>query len=136
MQAAIKFQKLARLDPSSSAARHFVELEDWLADGVPMAAPAARELLIDWQIRNVTAAGAWRFLGDTVDPAAIRMPMLAFCGLRDSIAPPALAFGLPAAISGATVVQPRTGHVGMVVGSAARAQVWRPMAAFLHAHAG
>ena len=136
MQAAIKFQKLARLDPASAAARHFVALEDWLADGVPMAAPAARELLIDWQIRNVTATGAWRFLGGAVDPGAIRMPVRAFCGIRDSIAPPALAFGLPAAIPGAEVIQPRTGHVGMVVGSAARAQVWRPMASFLHAHAG
>ena len=56
MQAAIKFQKLARLDPASAAARHFVALEDWLADGIPMAAPAARDLLIDWQIRNLTAS--------------------------------------------------------------------------------
>ena len=41
MQAALKFQKLARLDPNGAAARHFVALEDWLADGVPMPAGAA-----------------------------------------------------------------------------------------------
>jgi len=135
MQAAIKFQKLSRIDPDSAAARHFVALEDWLADGVPMPAPAAGELLIDWQIRNLTARRAWRFLGAPVDLGAVRAPTLAFCGASDSIAPPPLSLALPAAIPGARVAQPRTGHVGMVVGSAARAQVWRPMAAFLHANA-
>jgi polyhydroxyalkanoate synthase len=136
MQAALKFQKLARLDPESAAARHFVALEDWLADGVPMPAPAATNLLIDWQIRNVTAARRWRFLGGAVDPAAIDLPVIAFCGQSDSIAPPPLSLALPAAIPGAQVAQPRTGHVGMVVGSAARAQVWRPLAGFLATHAG
>ncbi len=136
MQAALKFQKLARLDPAGQAARHFVALEDWLADGVPMPAPAAKNLLIDWQIRNQTAAGQWRFLGGTVRPGAIRMPAICFCGQSDSIAPPALAAALPAAIPGARLIEPATGHVGMVIGSAARMQVWRPMAAFLAAHAG
>jgi polyhydroxyalkanoate synthase len=136
MQAAVKFQRLARLDPDGPAARHFVALEDWLADGVPMAPRAAKNLLIDWQIRNATATGTWRFLGGPVDPADIRVPALGFCGTADSIAPMPLAAPLPRAIPGADVVTPRTGHVGMVVGSAARAQVWRPLAAFFHAHAG
>jgi polyhydroxyalkanoate synthase len=136
MQAALKFRRLARLDPASPAARHFVALEDWLADGVPMPAPAARDLLIDWQIRNLPAAGGWRFLGGAVDPAAIRLPTLAFCAARDAIAPPALTLPLPASIPGARVAQPRAGHVGMVVGGAARAEVWEPLAAFLRAHAG
>jgi polyhydroxyalkanoate synthase subunit PhaC len=136
MQAALKFQKLARLDPDSAAARHFVALEDWLSDGVPMPAPAATNLLVDWQIRNLTATGRWRFLGGTVDPGAIALPALAFCGQSDTIAPPSLSLALPAAIPGARVAQPRTGHVGMIVGSAARALVWRPLASFLAAHAG
>lgn len=136
MQAAIKFQKLARLDPDSAAARHFVALEDWLSDGVPMAAPAAANLLVDWQIRNLTAKRRWRFLGGRVDPAEIALPTLGFCGLSDTIAPPSLARALPTAIPGARLAEPTTGHVGMVVGSAARSQVWRPLAAFLAAHAG
>jgi polyhydroxyalkanoate synthase subunit PhaC len=136
MQAAVKFQKLARLDPDGPAARNFVALEDWLADGVPMAPRAARNLLIDWQIRNATATGTWRFLGGPVDPGDIRVPALGFCGTADSIAPMPLAAPLPRAIPGADVVSPRTGHVGMVVGSAARTQVWRPLAGFFHTHAG
>jgi polyhydroxyalkanoate synthase subunit PhaC len=136
MQATLKFQKLARLDPDSAAARHFVALEDWLSDGVPMPAPAASNLLVDWQIRNLTATGRWRFLGGMVDPREIALPTLAFCGQSDTIAPPSLSLALPAAIPGARVAQPRTGHVGMIVGSAARALVWRPLASFLAAHAG
>jgi polyhydroxyalkanoate synthase len=136
MQASVKFRRLSALDPDSRAARHFVALEDWLADGVPMSAPAARDLLVDWQIRNVTAARSWRFLGGEVDPRDIRAPSLVFCGRGDTIAPPSLSHPLGASIPKATLVEPATGHVGMIVGSAARAQVWEPLAAFLATHAG
>lgn len=136
MQAAVKFRKLARLDQEGPAARLFVALEDWLADGVPMPAPAARDLLIGWQIENAPARGGWRFLGGTVAADDVRVPALAFCGRGDSIAPPPLADSLPAAIPGARRAEPATGHVGMVVGSVARPQVWRPLAEFLAAHAG
>jgi polyhydroxyalkanoate synthase len=136
MQASLKFQKLARLDPDGAAARVFVALEDWLADGVPMPAGAAKDLLVGWQVRNRTAAGTWRFLGGRVDPAAVAAPALVVCGERDSIAPTALACPLGAALPRATTLRPRTGHVGMIVGSAARAQVWQPVAEFLSAHLG
>jgi polyhydroxyalkanoate synthase len=136
LQAALKFRRFSALDPDSPAARHFVALEDWLADGVPMTAPAARDLLVDWQIRNVTAALRWRFLGGPVDPRGIRVPALVFCGRGDSIAPAPLARPLGALIPGAALVEPATGHVGMIVGSAAPTQVWEPLAGFLAAHAG
>ena len=80
IQASLKFQKLARLDPEGPAARLFVALEDWLAEGVPMPAGAARDLLVGWHIRNLTASGGWRFLGQPVDPAAIDAPCLVVSG--------------------------------------------------------
>ena len=131
IQAALKFQRFSEVRPDGPAARRFVALEDWLADGVPMAAPAARDLLIDWQIQNLTARKAWRFLGEAVDPGQIQAPTLAFCGRRDSIAPAELSEPLPLAIPNAKVVRPDAGHVGMVAGGRAKGQVWRPMAAFL-----
>jgi polyhydroxyalkanoate synthase len=130
IQAAVKFQRLARLDPAGPEATQFVALEDWLADGMPMTAPAARDLLVDWQIRNRTARGEWRFLGAPVDLGAIRAPALVVAGAKDSIAPPALAHPLARAIPRATLARPATGHVGMVVGSRAEAEVWRPVADF------
>ncbi|MFT3972034.1 MAG: alpha/beta fold hydrolase [Amaricoccus sp.] len=134
MQAAMKFQKLARLDPAGPAAELFVALEDWLADGVPMPAAAARDLLVGWQIRNLTAADSWCFLGERVVPSAIRVPALVVCGESDSIAPPSLARPLAAVLPQAAVRVARTGHVGMIVGSEARAAVWRPLADFLWNH--
>lgn len=131
MQAALKFRRLAELSPKSAAGRRFVAIEDWLADGVPMAAPAAKDLLIGWHIYNRPGRDVWRFLGGPVRPDAIVAPTLAFCGRGDSIAPPKLSEALPAAIPGARILRPATGHVGMVVGGAARAEVWRPLAEFL-----
>jgi polyhydroxyalkanoate synthase len=136
MQAALKFQKLGRLDPEGGAARLFVALEDWLADGVPMPAGAAKDLLVGWQIRNATAGGHWHFLGGTVEPGAVTAPAMVFCGTRDMIAPPICACPLGGAMPRARTIRPRTGHVGMIVGSASRAQVWRPVADFLAAHRG
>ena len=40
-----KYRGFARLDPASERAKLFVALEDWLNDGVPLAAPVARECL-------------------------------------------------------------------------------------------
>ena len=131
IQTSLKFQKLARLDPEWPAARLFVALEDWVADGVPMPAAAARDLLVGWQIRNLTATAGWRFLGEVVAPAAIAAPSLVVAGRRDTIAPPPLADPLALAIPGARLLAPQTGHVGMIVGSLARQQVWGPIAGFL-----
>jgi polyhydroxyalkanoate synthase subunit PhaC len=136
MQAALKFQKLARLDPDGPAARHFVALEDWLSDGVPMAPGATRDLLIDWQVGNATARRDWTFLGGRVRPEAIAAPTLAFCGAADTIAPASLALPLPRAIPGARIETPPTGHVGMIVGSLAPSRVWRPLAEFIDQHIG
>jgi polyhydroxyalkanoate synthase len=136
MQASLKFQKLARLDPDGPAARLFVALEDWLADGVPMPVAAAKDLLLGWHIENRPAAGRWHFLGRTIDPARVKAPALLFCGARDNIAPPPLALPLGRVLPRAELLTARTGHVGMIVGSAARAEVWRPLAEFLAAHGG
>lgn len=133
LQAALKFQKLARLDPDGPAATFFVALEDWLADGVPMPLGAASDLLLGWQIENRTARKQWEFMGDVVDPAEIGASTLCFCGRSDSIAPPALSEALPRAIPRAHMVRPNTGHVGMVVGSGARSAVWRSLGEFLAA---
>ena len=136
IQAALKFQKLARRDRDVGAARLFIAIEDWLADGVPMPVGAAKDLLLGWHIRNLPATGDWRFLGENVDPRRVAVPALLFCGARDSIAPPPLALPLGRVLPRAETVTSRTGHVGMIIGSAARAEVWRPLAEFLCKHTG
>ncbi|MCC7275458.1 MAG: alpha/beta fold hydrolase, partial [Alphaproteobacteria bacterium] len=126
-----KFSSFATLETDSDRARAFVALEDWLNDGVPLVAGAARECLVDWYGANATARGFWRIAGRAVDPGALRLPTLVMAPEHDRIVPHAGAAALAAAIPGATLVTPRLGHIGMVVGAAAPAAVWQPLAGWL-----
>jgi poly(3-hydroxyalkanoate) synthetase len=122
-----KFRAFARLDPASERAAQFVALEDWLNDGVPLAAPVAREALGGWYGANTTSHLAWRVAGAVVDPAALAMP--AFCAVphRDRIVPPASAQALAARLRQARIHMAPAGHIGMAAGSGAEAALWRPL---------
>ncbi|HMA15818.1 MAG TPA: alpha/beta hydrolase [Kiloniellaceae bacterium] len=122
-----KFIAFGRLDPAGRKAADFVALEDWLNDGVPLAAPVARECLGRWYGDNATARGQWRLAGRVVDPAALRLPALCVIPAQDRIVPPASALALAEAIPGAARLAPAAGHIGMVVGAQAERQVWEPL---------
>lgn len=128
-----KFRRLNRLAPGGTAEELFVATEDWLNDGVELSVPAARDLLFDWHLDNLTARGAWRVAGRPVRPETIRVPGIAFCSTNDRISPSTCAEPLPHAIPDMRLLRPRTGHVGMIVGGAAPGEVWRPLAEFLNA---
>ncbi len=131
IQAAQKFRRFAALDPASPEAAHFTILEDWIADAVPMAAPAAKNLLLGWQIHDEPAQGNWKFLGGCVNPRTITIPSLHITGTADHIAPPASTAPLAATIANARSLAVHTGHVGMIVGHRAKADVWTPISDFL-----
>jgi len=122
-----KYRGFARLDPASDRARLFVALEDWLNDGVPLAAPVARECLEGWYGRNTPARLEWRVAGLPVDPATLRLPTFVAVPARDRIVPPESARPLAAAIPGAVLHTPGAGHIGMAAGSTAEAALWRPL---------
>ena len=128
---AAKYRAFARLDPASPRARLFVALEDWLNDGVPLAAPVARECLTGWYGRNDPARGAWRVAGLAVDPRVIAAPGFVAIPARDRIVPPDSARPLAALLPHALVHEPAAGHIGMVAGSGAEEALWRPLAAWL-----
>ncbi len=126
-----KFRAFARLDPDSERARQFVALEDWLNDGVPLAAPVAREALGGWYGANQPMRGAWRVAGAVVEPAALAMP--AFCAVphRDRIVPPASAQALARLLPDVVVHEAAAGHIGMAAGSGAEQALWRPLLGWL-----
>jgi polyhydroxyalkanoate synthase len=128
-----KFLAFSRLDPAGAKAAAFVALEDWLNDGVPLAAPVARECLAEWYGENTTAAGRWRVAGRAVVPAELHLPVLCLIPGRDRIVPPESAAALAAVIPGAETLTPAAGHIGMVASARAPRQVWRPLARWLAA---
>ena len=126
-----KFLAFAALDPESERARQFVALEDWLNDGVPLAASVARECLGQWYGENATARGAWRLGGRAVLPQRIKLPSLAVIPDQDRIVPPGSALALAKALPDCRILRAPTGHIGMMSGGRAEAAVWRPLADWL-----
>ncbi|WP_424810953.1 alpha/beta fold hydrolase [Roseococcus sp. YIM B11640] len=122
-----KFRAFSRLDPTSARARRFVALEDWLNDGVPLAAPVARETLGGWYGENTPGRGEWAVAGLPVRPRDWRGPAFVAVPARDRIVPPPSALPLAAALPAAAVHLVPAGHIGMVAGQSAEAALWRPL---------
>ena len=129
-----KFLKFAEMDKTGPEAEAFVALEDWINDGVPLAAPVAREALFGWYGGNAPARRAWRIAGRPVDPAGIDLPCLSSIPSRDRIVPPASSAALAAALPRSDALRVPLGHIGMAASAGARARAWEPMAAWLDAH--
>ena len=126
-----KFRGFAGLDPASPRGRLFVAIEDWLNDGVPLAAGVARECLDGWYGANTPMRGAWQVAGSPVRPGDWRGPAFLAIPHRDRIVPPASARALAAAMPGAHVHEAPAGHVGMVAGTQAKAALWTPLAEWI-----
>jgi poly(3-hydroxyalkanoate) synthetase len=122
-----KYRDFGRQDQSSARALMFVALEDWLNDGVPLAAPVAREVLGGWYGRNTPGNGCWRIAGLPVAPEALRLPCLLAIPSRDRLVPPESAEKLASRLVEAATIRPQAGHIGMVAGSNARGELWQPL---------
>ncbi len=125
--AAMKFAAFGRMDPHSQAARAFVALEDWANDGPPLTLPAAQQCFGRFFARDQPGTGGWRLSGAQVDPARLTISVANFISTRDKIVPAA------AAPDAGACVHLNAGHVGMVVGSRAKALLWGPLRDFLTA---
>ncbi|MFH5923321.1 alpha/beta fold hydrolase [Roseomonas xinghualingensis] len=122
-----KFRAFGRLDPASPRAAHFVALEDWLNDGIPLPAPVARECLSGWYGANTPQLGQWRVAGAPVEPAAWRGPAFLAIPRGDRIVPPESARALAGQLPGAAVLDVPAGHIGMAAGLRAEAALWIPL---------
>ncbi|HTW28111.1 MAG TPA: alpha/beta fold hydrolase [Acetobacteraceae bacterium] len=128
-----KYRTFGEARQDTERARMFVALEDWLNDGVPLAAGVARECLVGWYGENGPMRGAWRVAGLPVEPRALRLPAFVAIPGRDRIVPPESARPLGTLIEAAAVHEPHAGHIGMAAGSGAEAALWRPLLEWLRA---
>lgn len=126
-----KFRAFARMDPLSEEARRFVVVEDWLNDGVPLTAPAAKQALWQWYIENQPVNGVWTVGAGLADAGNIAVPALVVAAKGDRLVPEASALALARAIPDAQVMGPDIGHIGMMASTRAKAEVWEPVAGWL-----
>ena len=126
-----KFVNFSKLGPQSAAAADFVAVEDWINDGVPLAAPVARNCLDGWYLQNEPAKNSWKIAGKDVVPEDLALPCLAVVPAQDKIVPPESAMALCTALKSVEILRPRSGHIGMVVGQQASEDLWRPLARWL-----
>ncbi|HZD25235.1 MAG TPA: alpha/beta fold hydrolase [Alphaproteobacteria bacterium] len=129
-----KFRRFAEIAETRGKAARFVQLEDWLNDGVPLTAPVARECLRDWYLENRPGRGDWQLADRPVRPQALALPALLAIPANDRIVPPGMAWPLARLLPDVTVISPAAGHIGMVVGGQAEAGLWRPLADWLRLH--
>lgn len=122
-----KYERFARLDPASAAAKSFVAMEDWANAGAPLTYAAGRQLFDDMFSADLPGSGRWNVAGTNIDPALLSFPKIEFVSLTDRIVPAASAANLPNRRDLAL------GHVGMIVGSSARQNLWQPLANWLTA---
>jgi polyhydroxyalkanoate synthase subunit PhaC len=129
--AAKKFRGLAGVSEDNPKFRAFVALEDWLNDGVGLAAQVAHETIEGWYVENRPATGKWTLGGRTVNPRGVDLPAFVAIPAQDRIVPPDSARALVGKLKGARVIEPPLGHIGMVVGGRGRTELWAPLAAWL-----
>ena len=126
-----KYRNFAQQDPASPRAQRFVAMEDWLADGVPLAASVAREVFAGWYGANSTVQGAWRVAGLAVDPTQLDLPCFCAIPARDKLVPSVSAYALAQSLRNIRVIEPASGHVGMVAGTHAQTSLWAPFRAWV-----
>ncbi len=127
-----KYRDFAGQDKNQARARRFVAIEDWLADGVPLAAPVARETLSGWYGANKPALGQWLVAGLAVNPAGLALPSFCAIPAKDRLVPALSARALAAQLPKAQIIEPAAGHIGMVAGTNAESALWHPFAAWVH----
>ncbi len=134
LQTLTKFTEFAALDPNSMEARQFVLVEDWLNDGVPLTANAARECLREWYGENYTGKMEWHVDGTIIDPRNIGMPCYVVVPGRDRIVPPESSLPLVKLLPHVALHEPMTGHIGLMASRKAAQQVWAPLFHWLSEH--
>lgn len=126
-----KFSEFAALSDDSAKAELFVAVEDWLNDGIDMPQELAKTCILDWYGENRPGQGLWEVAGKAVDLRTMDIPALVVASLNDRLVPRDSSMAMAGLLPRAAVLEPQSGHIGMMTGSKAREQVWQPLAQWI-----
>lgn len=115
--------------------KDFLAIEHWVQDGVPMTKGVAEDCLIHWMQNNTTARLQWKVGGRVVNPAALSIPLLVAAPKDDRIVSSSCALPLATGAKHLTLIEPASGHVGMVVGKRRKMVLWEPLLAWINRQA-
>jgi polyhydroxyalkanoate synthase len=118
-------------DLSDGDKQHFLAMEQWVNDGVPLAQKVAEECFTDWPQGNILASHQWKIGRKWIEPGAITCPTLAVIPKNDLIVPMGCALPLSKEIKRCEVITPDAGHVSMVAGRRAKTEMWEPVGKWL-----
>lgn len=125
------FQDKLRLLPyitDKEKQQHFIELSNWANDCVDLTQGVARDCLIHWGAENHLMRGRWQVGNAPLTPERLRaLPLFFAMPQQDKIVPPSSTTPLAKALAHAHTITPSSGHVGMLVGTHAQAQLWQPL---------
>ncbi len=130
-----KFRRFSRTtERATKQNKHhdlFVELEDWLNNGSPLAGPTARECLNDWYIGNAPFKDQWSIAGSLIKARQISCPSLAIIPQHDTIVPPASARAISECLPGIETITVNKGHIGMITGDHSQETLINPLVRWL-----
>ncbi len=125
-----KFSKFAKYDMDSPKARHFIAIEDWLNDGVPLEAKTTNQCLTSWYGDNQPFNNQWQINGRIIAPEYFNKPTLAIIPSGDRIIPIESASALSDRLKNVKVINPPFGHIGMITGNGACDSTWKNLLSF------
>jgi len=125
-----KYAAFVDMTPHSHEEQAFLAVEDWANGGPPLSFAAGRDLFEGFYAANASGRGEWHVDGLAIDPGRLSCPTLSIRSTTDRIVPAA------AAPQMAENISLMLGHVGMIVGGAARAMLWEPLSQWLSSHGG
>jgi polyhydroxyalkanoate synthase len=94
----------------------FVSVEQWINDGISISKKFAHESL-SMLHSNDLARGKY-FVLNSISPS------LVIAGLEDKIVPPSSYLGLGNLLKNKVLIEKRAGHIGLIIGSLAKKEIW------------
>jgi polyhydroxyalkanoate synthase subunit PhaC len=127
-----KWLNIAERAGDPAARESFAALEAWASDNIPFPGAAYETYIKELYQSNALIAGRHHVAGKRVDLGAIRCPVLTLAAERDAICPLPAARGLNDHTGGAQeILVVPGGHVGAVVGTRARKELYPHVASWL-----